>query len=78
LVYVCCYKDKIFIEAQNELLYKFQEDLLLKDFENFKEFFIDEYFRLSGELDQTDIHPDILKKYKNDILIKLDTSKFNI
>jgi hypothetical protein len=66
-------KKIIYAEASSQLLYKYQEELLEKDFDNFYEFFIKD-----SEKIQDDIHPDILKKYKDQIKLKLDARKYNL
>ena len=63
-------------ELINELLYKFQEDLLDRDFDNFYYNFL-EYYSDNKEK-YKDIHPDILKKYKDIIDARIDAKKYNL
>lgn len=67
-------KERLEIEASNEALYKFQEELLDKDFDSFYTLFIDGF----EQDNETDIHPDIFKKYKNKIELNLSTKKYNL
>jgi hypothetical protein len=74
-------KNRLELEASNEALYKFQEYLLDTDFEKFKEFFmidIDEYDTEEEKISYSDIHPDIIKKHKDEILLKMSAHKYNL
>jgi len=80
-------KDKLFIEAENELMYKFQEDLINNDFDSFKSLFIDieDITAHIGDvpteeeiLKYAEIHPKILKNHKEKILINITANKYNI
>ena len=63
------------------MLYKFQEDLINKNFDKFVELIID-------AVDENDdgivknpfefVHPNILRKYKKLIEMKLSAKKYNI
>ena len=61
-------QDEVRDRADSELLLKFQEELLEKDFEKFYEFFIDP--GNDGEwltdVTLTDVHPDLLNRYGDD------------
>jgi hypothetical protein len=78
-------KENLNIGASEELLYKFQEDLLnINDFDNFYQFFIEDSVENSPTneiediLKYSEIHPRILKKYKNKIVIGVSAKKYNI
>lgn len=79
-------KENLSIAASDELLYKFQEDLLIIDFDKFYEFFmknaIEDYSGLDWEIEKilqySEIHPRILKKYKNKIILGMTINKYNI
>ena len=73
-------KDKIETKASSDLLYKFQEELLEKDSDSFYYLFIKEYIesKNNDKLVNTGIHPNILRKYKNNIILKLNSIKYNI
>ena len=77
-------KSNLLIAASDELLYKFQEDLLNKDFNNFYDFFIKDseeesgYTNIEDIIEHAEIHPKLLKKYRNNILLNITTHKFNI
>jgi valyl-tRNA synthetase len=67
--------ENIKLELANELMYKFQEDLLKKDPEKLYELFLsdDEYDNEYGE-----IHPNIVKKYRSDIESLISAKKYNL
>jgi len=69
-------KDILYKEAINELLYKFQEDLINNDIKNFKLLFIEDRSDEDDKL--SDIHPDIIKKYSKEIEVIIDTEKYNL
>jgi len=72
---------KLLINASSELLYKFQEDLINKNFEIFEDFFIyedDESEEIEGAEKYPEIHPEILIKYGDKIKMLLDTKKYNL
>lgn len=77
-------KEDLEIEASNELLYKYQEELLEKDFDSlFKLFIEDEMFESNDFEDEqqfpyTNLHPQIIKKYKDDILFKINAKRYNL
>jgi len=83
-------KEKLEIEASNETLYKFQEYLLDNDFDRFKEFFMDSSYWEDEDLGdkpvnpdleylkKLDIHPTIVKKYGEKILLSLSAHKYNL
>lgn len=72
-------KEKLEINAKSEILYKFQEDLLENDPNNFYLLFIHE-----GNPDNTeefkygDTHPNIIKKYKSKLDLILAAKKYNL
>lgn len=74
-------KEKLEIEASNEALYKFQEELLDKDFDSFYRLFIDGFEE--DEIEEGtetiwDVHPEIFKKYEKQITLKLSAKKYNL
>ena len=74
-------KQKTFTEASSQLMYKFQEDLFLKDFNGLYNLFI--IYSVEDQLDTlSDIHPDIVTKYGDKIIeiVKpiISSKKFNI
>jgi len=75
-------KENLEFEAASEILYKFQEELIEKDFESFYELFMKEVVDdCEGEDEDfilSDIHPDIVKKYLKDVKMHLDAKKYNI
>jgi hypothetical protein len=74
------YKNKIYFDAINEVLYKFQEDLLDKDPDWFFSVFIEDYIDDQNIRDDEswDIHPDILKNHKDEIDLLLNAKKYNL
>ena len=72
------YEEGLSIDADSELLYKFQEDLLLdEDYHSFYELFIDKESN-EDEINLSDIHPDILKDYKDEIETIIQSKKYNL
>jgi len=78
-------KENLSIIAGDELLYKFQEDLLNNNYFNkFYDFFIKDSIENSSDsniediIEYSEIHPKILKKYRSKILISINTTKYNI
>jgi len=76
-------KEKLKIEAGAELLYNFQEDLFNRDFNSFYKFFIEDGVEESnGDIEDilrfSEIHPKILKKYRDKIIIGISANKYNI
>jgi predicted nuclease with TOPRIM domain len=64
------------LELANELLYKFQEDLLKYDFDKFYEFFIED---LADEnYIYGDSHLDIIKKYQKDLDALISAKQYNL
>ena len=80
-------EDKLFWKASSEVMFKFQEDLLNKDFDNFYKFFIEDSLENYTDVVEYDanndwIHPDIAKKYgkfiKEMVELRADTQKYNL
>lgn len=81
-------RDKLYTLASNEVLLKFQEELIEKDFDSFWTIFVDEpndhqVIDMNADKVYTDIHPDIFDKYKhikkiNDINIINNLKKYNL
>lgn len=73
---------KSYVNGINELLYKFEEDLLKNDFENFYKLFIEGWENNEMKKIGYDIHPEIYKKYKkeikNNIKLYKNTKKYNL
>jgi len=74
-------KQKLYTVASSQLLYKFQEDLFLKDFKGLYNIFIVDSIDNDDEI-LAEIHPDIVTKY-GDLIIEqiqplLSAKKFNI
>jgi len=86
-------KGEIMTLTYNEILYKFQEDLILKDFEGFYGIFIEDYVK-NLEIDALfdEVHPEIIKKYGKtikktleinypdyvELMMKNDMNKYNL
>jgi len=67
-------KNKLLTKSYNELFYKYQEDLLLNDSNNFYNIFLKDSIEWNDSNPDNiedniygEIHPDILKKYTNKI-----------
>lgn len=77
-------KENLEIEASNELLYKYQEELLEKDFDSLFKLFIEDEMSESNDFEDeqqfpyTNLHPQIIKKYKDDILFKINAKRYNL
>lgn len=81
-------KDRIHVEASNELIYLFQEELLNSDFDKFFELFIEDLYNeyINGYIDDEeiyyDIHPNIMKEYGKKIIeninILIQSKKYNL
>jgi len=88
-------EENLSIYSDSELIYIFEEELLRTDIENFYLFFLKdtiEDFKFdkehypgdfeNSEIIYEDVHPLILKKYKNEIdeiiSIKINTNKYNL
>lgn len=79
-----------YTEGINELLYTFQKDLMNNDFSQFYDIFIDGYDEevdwdivdVGRIEDHFDVHPELYKEYKNEIINNIKTlknsSKYNI
>jgi len=67
----------LYPEAASEIVYKFQEDLIENDFDSFYKFFIEEE-NPQDLKNNNDIHPVILKKYYDEIKIKIEALKYNL
>ena len=79
-------KETLSTASGDELLFKFQEELLDRDFNSFYEFFIKDSIEESdGTIEDiikySEIHPRILKKYKDikdRIQISMAANKYNL
>jgi len=78
-------KEILNLESGNEVMYKFQEDLLnINDFNSFYKLFIEDSVENSPTneiediLNFSEIHPKILKKYKDKIKIGIEANKYNL
>lgn len=76
-------KQDLEIEASNELLYKYQEELLEKDFDSLFKLFIEDEMSEANDFEDeqfpyTNLHPEIIKKYKDDILFKINAKRYNL
>jgi hypothetical protein len=73
-------RDSLQIKVGGELLYNFQKHLLESNFKLFYELFINDSFvdNESTDINNTEIHPNILKKYGDRINVLLDANKYNI
>jgi len=76
----------MFTEVANNVMYKFQEELLDDDWDNFYDFFIKDTIEPDAKIiytqkwfnENTEVHPDIFRKYKSTIQLKLEASKYNL
>lgn len=68
--------EKLKLEAASEVLYKFQEDLLKNDPDNFFKLFLEDG-EYTGE-GYGESHPDIIKKYQKELDILLSAKKYNL
>jgi hypothetical protein len=85
-------KEKLEEEVTNEVMYKFQEELLEKDIDGFYKLFLEHLIEESTKNNYEfeifdDIHPSIYKKYKNvinkisqveELKIKRNLIKYNV
>lgn len=67
-----------YTEGSSELLYWFQEDLLKNNKNIFIKLFMEENNNMESVENFSDIHPDIIKKYKKDIELILNSKKYNL
>lgn len=65
-------KEKLELEMNNEVLIKFQDELINTDFESFYKIF------MGDEEEYWDIHPTIMKKYSKMIDLIRKTKKYNL
>lgn len=72
------YLGEIYVKAAYELSYKFQEDLILNNFDKFKTLILNESDDPLDEGLLLDVHPDILKKYENEIMSRVNAKKYNL
>lgn len=70
----------LYLNASYELLYKFQEDLINKNFDKFVELILDVDENDDGIIEDPFelVHPNILIKYKKIIELKLSAKKYNL
>ncbi len=69
-------EEKLKLEAANEIMYKFQEDLLINDIDSFYKLFLEE--EDVNDIEYGETHPNIIKKYKNKINILISTKRYNL
>lgn len=75
-------QNKLYTLISNELIYKFQEELLEKDFDNFYVLFLKDAIEDANndntEIIYYDVHPEILKKYGDEIEMRIDANNYNL